>query len=204
MGRIAEPGEWMTQIKAEELHSVEQVKQISVILCLRPVSGLWVWSTECMGTELSVESDSWKSEVFCVYYCFKSLIGSVNKQCYLLNPGPMLHSVSDVGFNEYWSKMDAMLQLIMDQFKELKSEISTACLKCDGTCAETRFGLSAKWTSPFTSAGGSVQSTTGSRGVWISGQQLYYLWQVHWSQPENVATRREEVGKMEWWGWNSL
>jgi len=27
-------------------------------------------------------------------------------------------------------------------------------LKCDGTRAETRFGLSAKWTSPFKSAGG--------------------------------------------------
>jgi len=26
--------------------------------------------------------------------------------------------------------------------------------KCDGTCAETRFRLSAKWTSPFKSAGG--------------------------------------------------
>ena len=29
-------------------------------------------------------------------------------------------------------------------------------LKCDGTCAETRFRLSAKWTSPFKSAGASV------------------------------------------------
>jgi hypothetical protein len=42
-------------------------------------------------------------------------------------------------------------------------------LKCDGTRAETRFGLSAKWTSPFKSAGASVQSTAGSRGVRISG-----------------------------------
>ena len=39
----------------------------------------------------------------------------------------------------------------------------------DGTRAETRIGLSAKGTSPFTSAGGSVQSTAGSRGVRISG-----------------------------------
>ena len=38
-------------------------------------------------------------------------------------------------------------------------------LKCDGTRAETRFRLSAKRTSPFKSAGASVQSTTGSRGV---------------------------------------
>jgi hypothetical protein len=34
-------------------------------------------------------------------------------------------------------------------------------LKCDGTRAETRFGLLAKRTSPFKSAGVSVQSTTG-------------------------------------------
>jgi len=42
-------------------------------------------------------------------------------------------------------------------------------LKCDGTRAETRFRLTAKWTSAFKSAGASVQSTTGSRGVRISG-----------------------------------
>ena len=41
-------------------------------------------------------------------------------------------------------------------------------LKCDGTRAETRFRLSAKRPSPFKSAGASVQSTTGSRGVRIS------------------------------------
>jgi uncharacterized lipoprotein NlpE involved in copper resistance len=42
-------------------------------------------------------------------------------------------------------------------------------LKCDGTRAETRLCLSAKRTSPFNSAGTLVQSTTGSRGVRISG-----------------------------------
>ena len=41
--------------------------------------------------------------------------------------------------------------------------------KRDGTRTETRFGLSAKRTSPFKSARVSVQSTTGSRGVRISG-----------------------------------
>ena len=45
--------------------------------------------------------------------------------------------------------------------------------KRDGTRAETRFGLSAKRTSQFKSAGVSVQSTTGSQGVRISGQRLY-------------------------------
>jgi len=48
-------------------------------------------------------------------------------------------------------------------------------LKCDGTRAETTFGLSAKRTSPFKSAvGASVQSTTGSRGVRISGSNAGY------------------------------
>ena len=42
-------------------------------------------------------------------------------------------------------------------------------LKCDGTRAEIRFRLSAKRTSPFKSAGASVQLTTASRGVRISG-----------------------------------
>jgi len=47
-------------------------------------------------------------------------------------------------------------------------------LKCDGTRAETRFRLSAKRTSPFKPAGASVQSTTGSRGVCISGSNAGY------------------------------
>jgi len=47
-------------------------------------------------------------------------------------------------------------------------------LKCDGSRAETRFRLSAKRTSPFKSAGASVQSTTGSRGLRISGSNAGY------------------------------
>ena len=39
----------------------------------------------------------------------------------------------------------------------------------DGTRAETRFGFPEKRTSPFISAGVSVQSAAGSRGVRISG-----------------------------------
>jgi len=49
-----------------------------------------------------------------------------------------------------------------------------ARLKRDDTRAETRFRLSAKRTSPFKSAGKSVQSTTGSRGVRISGSNAGY------------------------------
>ena len=40
-------------------------------------------------------------------------------------------------------------------------------MKCDGTRAETGFRLSAKRMSPFKTAGASVQSTTGRRGVRI-------------------------------------
>jgi len=47
-----------------------------------------------------------------------------------------------------------------------------ACLKCDGTRTETRFGLSAKRTSPFKSVGASFQSTSGSRVVRISGSNV--------------------------------
>jgi len=47
-------------------------------------------------------------------------------------------------------------------------------LKCDGTRTDTRFRLSAKRTSPFKSAGASVQSTTGSRSVRISGSNAGY------------------------------
>jgi len=47
-------------------------------------------------------------------------------------------------------------------------------LKCDGTRAETRFRLSAKWTSPFKLGGASVQSTAGSQGVRISGSNAGY------------------------------
>jgi len=54
-----------------------------------------------------------------------------------------------------------------------QKSIGIARSKRDGTRAETRSGLSAKRTSPFKSAGVSVQSTAGSRGVRISGQQLY-------------------------------
>jgi len=47
-------------------------------------------------------------------------------------------------------------------------------LKCDSTRAETRIRLSAKRTSQFKSAGASVQSTTGSRDVRISGSNAGY------------------------------
>jgi len=52
--------------------------------------------------------------------------------------------------------------------------LSRLRFKCDGTRAETRFRLSAKRTSPLKTAGASVQSTTASRGVRISGSNAGY------------------------------
>jgi len=51
----------------------------------------------------------------------------------------------------------------------LRHKIRRGQLKCGGTRTETRFRLSAKRKSPFKSAGASVQSTTESRRVRISG-----------------------------------
>jgi hypothetical protein len=53
-------------------------------------------------------------------------------------------------------------------------EVCILRLKRDGTRAETRFRLSPKRTSPFKSAGASVQSTAGRRGVRISGSNARY------------------------------
>ena len=47
-------------------------------------------------------------------------------------------------------------------------DVGRARAEPDGTRAETKFRLSPKRTNPFKSAGDSVQSTAGSRGVRIS------------------------------------
>ena len=47
-----------------------------------------------------------------------------------------------------------------------------ARLKRAGARAETRLRVSEKWTSPFKSAGESVQSNTGRLGVRISGETM--------------------------------
>ena len=51
---------------------------------------------------------------------------------------------------------------------DMKQSRGRADTERDGTRAETRFGFPAKRTSPFISAGLSVQSAAGSRGVRIS------------------------------------
>jgi len=59
------------------------------------------------------------------------------------------------------------IELKVWQGKQDKTS-SIARAERDGTCAETRFCLSPKRTSPFKLVGASVQSTAGSRGVRIS------------------------------------
>ena len=59
-----------------------------------------------------------------------------------------------------------MIKLLIMEFQP---SAVRARSKRDGTRAETRFGLSAKRTNPFKSAGVSVQSAAGSRCVRISG-----------------------------------
>ena len=62
------------------------------------------------------------------------------------------------------------------------------CMLLDknGTCAETRFRLLPKRTSPFKSAGASVQSTAGSRGVRISISNAGYT--TFWGSVRVLAT----------------
>jgi len=62
----------------------------------------------------------------------------------------------------------------LDHLKLLFISAVRLRLKCDGTRAENIFRLSAKRTSPFKPAGSSDQSTTGSRGVRISGSNHGY------------------------------
>jgi len=47
-------------------------------------------------------------------------------------------------------------------------------LKCDGTCSETRFHLSAKWTSPFKSAGHQFSRLLAAKVCGISGNNAGY------------------------------
>jgi len=85
-----------------------------------------------------------------------------------------------MGYNELYSvyvpSAGASERYVYSTWRQCQS-VSVQCrrlLKCDGVRAETRFCLSAKRTSPFKSVGASVQSTTGSRGVRISGSNAGY------------------------------
>ena len=63
---------------------------------------------------------------------------------------------------------------MIESWRNWERTVGRLRLKCAGTRAETRFLLLAKGTSPFKSAGASVQSTTGSRGVRTGGSNAGY------------------------------
>ena len=67
-----------------------------------------------------------------------------------------------------------LISALVRTFRTVSGPLRRGQLKCDGTRAETRFYLSAKRMSPFKSAAASVRSTTGSRGVRISGSNAGY------------------------------
>ena len=73
------------------------------------------------------------------------------------------------------SRLSAIvIQYIRSYKKRHAAATGRLRLKCDDKRAETRFRLSAKRMSPFKSAGASVQSTTGSRGVRLSCSNAGY------------------------------
>jgi hypothetical protein len=87
-----------------------------------------------------------------------------------------VHYVSPMKQTQYTSLSNSFQCWKQKSRSEIFSVIKgfRLCLKCDGTRAGTRFRLSAKRTSPFKSAGASVQSTTSSRVVRISGSNAGY------------------------------
>ena len=81
-------------------------------------------------------------------------------------------SVNEKPRNEECQARQRPLHPGRKQFR--RSDSCTGQLNCDGKREEIRFRLFAKRTSPFKSAGASVQSITGSRGVSISGSNAGY------------------------------
>jgi hypothetical protein len=73
-----------------------------------------------------------------------------------------------------WLRLKCFL-LVLRTNADVVLQTGRLRLKCDGTRVETRSRLSAKRTSPFKSAGASVYSTTGSRGLRISGSNTGYI-----------------------------
>jgi hypothetical protein len=75
---------------------------------------------------------------------------------------------------QFCSAVTNFKQFDNNNFAAENAWVKTGCVWNVMARAETRFRLSAKRTSPFKSAGASVQSTTGSRVVCISGSNAGY------------------------------
>ena len=78
------------------------------------------------------------------------------------------------GSHRYFHYYDGVAKETKVPAQLFSSLVGRLRLKCDGTRAETRFRLSAKRTSQFKSTGASVQSSTDSRYVRISGCNAGY------------------------------
>ena len=78
------------------------------------------------------------------------------------------------GFNPLLFWLSGMWRSALFCDVTLRGLVVRLRLKCDGTRAKIRFRLSGKRTSSFKSSGASVQSTTGSRRVRISGSNAGY------------------------------
>jgi len=109
---------------------------------------------------LSRRTDPWTSNLF----CYSKLHVSAQKS---FRPK---HLVQFNGINCFVLTWYIVITIV----KKHSGHYMYRLLKCDGARAETRFRLSAKQASAFKSAGASVQLTTGSRSVRISGSHAGY------------------------------
>jgi len=102
--------------------------------------------------------------------CFETCLKHGTVISFLVSLSTLLFSVSSEACTAIVTLTAGYCRL----WRRLEGSVGRLRLKCDGTRAETRFRPSAKWTSPFKSAGASVQSTTCSRGLRISGSNAGY------------------------------
>ena len=100
--------------------------------------------------------------------------GGWNVSVISVQEGHGLHFRRKLTVTAYRSKLDVHVIYKNTAVSSLSAHTARLRLICDGTRAETIFRLSAKRTSPFKSAGASVQSATGSRGVRISCSNAGY------------------------------
>jgi len=102
-----------------------------------------------------------------VYHILRTCSQSAPLEAYSHNHGNHPAVVNFCSESDPGSKVNHGNQNNSDKFGIVR-------LKRDGTRAETRFRFSPKRTSPFKSAGASVQSTAGSRGVHIGVSNAGY------------------------------
>ena len=105
-------------------------------------------------------------------WCLRLGIFSTSVLCMLLTGRQ--HPITSHYFACKFPKQSATIKPVLNPDMGFLQYCCRLPLKCDGIGAEIRFRLSSKRTSPFKSAGASVQSTPGSRDVRISGSITGY------------------------------